>query len=543
MSTFRQKVQATTNWVKPDPEDLVEPPKKSLLGSMMRAAPAATSAGNAARSAHRRKAPPVTAHRLFPAFAALWFAALFGLGGLAISGAALGSLVMMAGLPALVPAAAPPLGFTAHVLVAFGLTFVGAALGLVLGLRLRPAGAVQPWAAPAVAPVNVSAIASGAGDAEADYKVRARDAHPDAPPRRPLVLTEAFADPVSEGLAAEPAQPQTELAQTELLRQKPAPAAQDGAPESSIWIPEFIPGGAGAVQPLDLAVLDLEVPVEEPVFAQVFVSAPEPEALESEAQEPDILELATVDENAFHAEPTDSIAPDAPVEAATEVVPVTPALIAATPQLPIGFAATQPDAAEGAWSPVARAPLESLGLVQLIERLALSMAAHKAAGEAVEEEAVEVAAEEAIEEPVGGAIDEVAVEVASAAPEAEPELEVEPYAEPEFEPGPFSKPQVDQLAADAAAGQAVPPAGSAREAILHRLGALAAGEPQAAADGPPPFSRPANAITSAPTEAVAVLRPAGPSADPAPPGAVLAADADEALRSALATLQRMTARG
>lgn len=538
MSTFRQKVQATTNWVKPDPEDLVEPPKKSLLGSVMRAPPAATSAGDAARSVRRRKAPPVTAHRLFPAFAALWFAALFGLGSLAISGTALGALVMMSGLPALVPAAAPPLGFTAHVLVAFGLALVGAALGLVLGLRLRPAGAVQPWAAPVVAPMNVSAIASGASDAEADYKVRARDAHPDAPPRRPLVLTEAFADPISEGLAAEPAHPETELPETELpqtvlpqtalLRQKPAPAAQDGAPESGIWIPEFIPGGADAVQPLDLAELDLEVPVEEPVFAQVFVPAPEPEVHEPEAQEPDVLELATVDETAIYAEPTDSIAPEAPVEAATEVFPATPALIAATPQLPISFAATQPDVAEGAWSPVASAPLDSLGLVQLIERLALSMAARKAA-----------------EEPVGAAADEVTVELSSAAPEpeAEPELVVEPYAEPEFAPGPFSKPKADQLAADVAAGQGVPPAGSAREAILHRLGELAVGEPQASADGRPPFSRPANAITSAPTEAVAMLRLADPSADPAPSGGVLPADADEALRSALATLQRMTARG
>ena len=31
MGTFRQKVQATTSWAMPDPEDLVEAPKSSIF--------------------------------------------------------------------------------------------------------------------------------------------------------------------------------------------------------------------------------------------------------------------------------------------------------------------------------------------------------------------------------------------------------------------------------------------------------------------------------------------------------------------------------
>lgn len=455
MSTFRQKVQATTNWVKPAPEDLVEAPRRAARASR-------------ARKQSGPPVTPVTTHRLFPALVAVWFAALFGLGSLAVPASVLGALVVKTGLPALVPAAAPPLGFTAHLLVALMLTAFGAAIGLVVALRLRPARVVEARPVETVAP---------AAQPEADdvYKVRARDAHPDAPPRRPLVLTEAFAGPPFEEAA--PAE--------QLLRRKTGLPVSEPVADALPWIPEFTPGGTSASQPLDLSALDLstldladpaEVPVEQPPLAA-----------------PDFQPAA---------------------------IPVPPALIAATPQLPAGCAAALPDVTDGQWSPVAGAPLESLGLVQLIERLAHAIAAQKAANAAI----------------VGA--DPISSPEADVVP-----AEAEREPQPAFEPGPFSQPRMADVAADFAPAEDVPAAGSAREAILRRLGAMAAGDFTEEAGSPaasvPLFSRPASLSANTSTEAVVALRPAVMSS----PDTAAPLETDEALRSALATLQRMTARG
>ena len=487
MSTFRQKVQATTNWVKPDPEDLAETPKASRFARFRRAEPKSANPHMAVPAKPLRKAPqaPVTAHRLFPVFAAIWFAALFGLGSLAISGEVLGAIVVKLGLPALVPATAPPLGFTAHLLVAFALAVVGGVLGLALGLRLRPQREVQ-------AADVVEAPAPGVETETLDvYKVRARDAHPDAPPRRPLVLTEAFAGPLDD-FAAEPEAP--------LLRRKPVQAeyeVRDAEPALEIapWIPEFSPGGTSAVRPLDLAALDLADMdrLANAEIADQFALAPAT-AVEAEPA----IESIEAQSAAPHAEP------EAEAEAATPPIAFAPALIAATPQMPSGFAATLPDLSDGTWSPVAGAPLENLGIVQLIERLALAIAARKASAEAAPETAS------------GHAL------------ETGPELQPEPV----FAPGPFSMAQPSNVA-EAAQDAETSAVGSAREAILRRLGAIAAGEPHAAPDGtPPPFSRPA-VVSETPFRTAAA----------AAPGASMPFETDEALRSALATLQRMTARG
>ena len=487
MSTFRQKFQATTNWVKPDSQAEEEAPR------------AARRTG-----ARRRASAPVTAHRLFPAFAALWFAALFGLGSLAIPGSMLGAVVLKTGLPALVPAAAPPLGFTAHLLVAIALAIFGAALGLALALRLRPAAPAEARPVEVVAPV-VQPVADDV------YKVRARDAHPDAPPRRPLVLTEAFADPMAEEAAApEPVEP--------LLRRKRSLPVSEPVAEAEPWIPEFTPGGTPAVRPLDLSALDLVDPIVQPApFA-----APDrvPDIAEVDGTEADVAEIP--------AEPSPAAEPAPAAEA--PVIPAAPALIAATPQLPAGFAATLPDVPDGTWSPVAGAPLENLGLVQLIERLALAIAAQKAANEAVikADDAAEAAAATAGATPTPAA-DEAAV-----------------FAGPLS--GPFSLPHIASVPTDAAPTADVPAAGSAREALLRRLGALAAGDPTdrgpEPAEAPRSFARPVSAVSA--VDAVVPLRPV----EPAPPTLVQmnAATAslpetDEALRSALATLKRMTARG
>jgi hypothetical protein len=79
---------------------------------------------------------PISAHPAFPAIVALWFAALLGLGSLVLPIALLEKGVTVSGLAALVPSAAPPLGFTARAGIALGGAIVGALAGLVLARKV-----------------------------------------------------------------------------------------------------------------------------------------------------------------------------------------------------------------------------------------------------------------------------------------------------------------------------------------------------------------------------------------------------------------------
>jgi hypothetical protein len=81
----------------------------------------------------------VTQHQLFPAVVALWFGALFGLGSLAVRPSLLEELVIKSRIDLLVPAAAPPLGMTARMLVALAMAVLGAMIGTAIAQRLaRP---------------------------------------------------------------------------------------------------------------------------------------------------------------------------------------------------------------------------------------------------------------------------------------------------------------------------------------------------------------------------------------------------------------------
>ena len=86
-----------------------------------------------------RAAKPITSHQLFPAVVALWFGALFGLGSLAIRPTLLESMVMKSRIDLIVPAAAPPLGITARMLIALAMAAIGAIIGVVIARRIaRP---------------------------------------------------------------------------------------------------------------------------------------------------------------------------------------------------------------------------------------------------------------------------------------------------------------------------------------------------------------------------------------------------------------------
>ncbi|WP_435419293.1 hypothetical protein WAB17_07000 [Parerythrobacter aurantius] len=80
--------------------------------------------------------PPISAHPLFPAIVALWFAALLGIGSLVVPDILLESTVDATGIAAIAPSLAPPLGFTAKLLLASVSAGLGAIIGLVLARKV-----------------------------------------------------------------------------------------------------------------------------------------------------------------------------------------------------------------------------------------------------------------------------------------------------------------------------------------------------------------------------------------------------------------------
>lgn len=420
-----------------------------------------------------------TRHRLFPAFAGLWCAALFGLGSLALPVTTLEQLVALTGLPALVPATAPPLGTTARALVTLALAVAGFGAGLALALRLRPRGAAKPArSTPTTATATATAIATpAASGSEPDRappgraasllaRVRNRDAHPDAPPRRPLILSEDLI-PEEEAHLGRPA--------ATMIVEAPAIAS-----------PVVV---ADAADPFDLAGT-LVLAEDEPV---------------------DRDEALPVS--------------DDPAAAAPTADPADRPLFAAAAQ-----AALEARAAVGA------APLESLGLVQLIERLALAIAerrAHHTEAALPESGLSESALPESVQAeaaliPEGGD---------GPVPQAEPEQA--PAAPGLADPAPVDaaprlhwRPALVRVDGDRPAAE---PGLTASPALLAPVAPRGTGLALAMTDGAP-------ATSVAPvTRSAAPAMPVGmPAAGPLP---ATAADADEALRHALATLRRMAARG
>ena len=283
----------------------------------------------------------VLRHRLFPGLVALWFAALFGLGSLAASANALGALVVHLHLPAILAAAAPPLGLTARLVLAIVLAGLGGAIGLLIGLVLhaRAGGALlhRPTR-PAETPAPREEPATVHDNAP---RVRSRDAHPDAPPRRPLVVTEDVL-PYPTSMVEPALAPQVD---------RPAGDADhrfDAAPEAHD-LPPFLAAAMSAVQ-------------HERDQAAIFVGPAEPIIVlaEREVAAPAVAEPAMPEPVISAPGNSEPVMPD-------PVIDETPAATAVPPPL----------ASQAAAAPkvgLAELPLASLGLVQLIERLALAIA-------------------------------------------------------------------------------------------------------------------------------------------------------------------------
>lgn len=129
------------------------------------------------------QAKPITAHPLFPAVVALWFGALFGLGSLAVRPSLLESLVIASRIDLIVPAAAPPLGLTARILMALGMAAMGAVIGILIARQVtRPKTEVR------------QRKRTGVAREESPLQYRARDAHPDAPARRPISINDELGE-------------------------------------------------------------------------------------------------------------------------------------------------------------------------------------------------------------------------------------------------------------------------------------------------------------------------------------------------------------
>jgi hypothetical protein len=97
-------------------------------------------------SVKRAAAAPVSTHAAFPAIVALWFAALLGIGSLVLPVALFERLVSASGLAAVLPSAAPPLGFTARAGIALAGAIIGALAGLALARKVARAHAPESTA-------------------------------------------------------------------------------------------------------------------------------------------------------------------------------------------------------------------------------------------------------------------------------------------------------------------------------------------------------------------------------------------------------------
>lgn len=259
-------------------------------------------------TATKRKPQPITAHPLFPFVTGLWLATGLGLGSFVMAPALLEGPVVALGLPALVPAAAPPLGFTARALVALIMLIVGAVAGYVIGRRIgRPK---------AEAPVRMRNVGEAAG--------------------RRRALVETVGIEATDEVAAE--------------------IPEVTSPRHSI-----------------MAVEDLGAPLDAPfenadaqLHGQVF--NPAADVAESEPEEAALI-LDAVIEDADDAQTVEAMELVAGLQPSAVTSPVAPpvAPIAEPPAVPF----LQAHAATA--TPLARSPLESLGLVQLVERLALAL--------------------------------------------------------------------------------------------------------------------------------------------------------------------------
>lgn len=175
-------------------------------------------------------------------------AAVAALGALVLPTAVLERVVMDSGLPSIIAAAEPPLGFTARLCLALGAgSFFGITAGLTLfvlvGTKDVDVGIAQPKPQPDTARAPV---------------LRRADAHPDAPPRPPLMAARDLGTPFLEvGAGAIPKPlPLTSLKKEQAGAKRPLAKNDDLA--------DAAPLPLAPIQPLATTPIAAE-PVEQPL--------------------------------------------------------------------------------------------------------------------------------------------------------------------------------------------------------------------------------------------------------------------------------------
>lgn len=537
----------------------------------------------------KRKPKPTTAHPMFPFVTALWFATFLGLGSFAVAPALLEGPVVALGLPALVPAAAPPLGFTARLLFALAMMGLGAVAGYAVGralgrdkveARVRTRGFGKQAARQeqtqtgfeARRPINPTEDLGEPLDAPVTQDVPLR--------RRALSLHDESQLSTPFESAPLPGVLPWEVAAQEEAEAQPEPEAE---PEPVL--------AARAMQPTPADPLALDLLLEE---AQTFgETAHEPAATIAPAIVADL-------DRPFDPSPLTVDAPDV-----AEAAPTAPAAPARSCS-PAPILQARPNAS----APIEHAALDGLGLVQLIERLALAISRRtRRADHTSATPAVEATAPAAVPEPreiarFGSSALADPAPAASAEYRAAPERVVQlrpaqfqPVTAPDFDASVSNDAQdeeedlgldrflrmsplrtreaaskTDQAAPDDAAPE--PEVAEERYPSLLDIGPVAARrEPLRIDDGisdepdedaaiepvvvfpgqqqARQFERPSiTPLAGSPLAAPGRAAPSPPTADAddsemaSQPGPALDADeADRALRAALATLQRMTAQG
>ena len=422
---------------------------------------------------------PVSLHPAFPAIVALWFAALFGIGSLVLPAVLLDRVVSATGLASLLPAAAPPLGMTARLILAIAGALAGAALGVALARRI--AGAHAP-------------------------KGESRAAKLAAASRRPISVHDELGDAIELGAV-------TNGESLPISHRHALAISEDDRPSDFLYrapLPGEDPDALApfAAAPIVSAVLDdepfelSEVAQEDDEDSEMTGNPESPSPWPSHQHYPRGLE------------PLPFAAPSLARRAADDAEAMPEPEPESEPELQLK-AVTVAEAAEvpADWQ---SAPLEGLGLVQLVQRLGATIERRRQvmASAAALPPAPPVAFAEADLEP---AAPEEAVQAMAAffgsAPAAKPEPEaseqVAPTAAPRSE---FVRVEEPEEEADLAEPAVVFPGQEA----------------------PAPGSR----WLDPPGKHV--LSKAKGAAEPVAAAPRIPADADAALRAALATLQRMS---
>ena len=309
--------------------------------------------------------PPISLHPAFPLIVALWFAALLGLGSLILPVVLLERAVEASGLAALVPAAGPPLGFTARGIVAVTAALGGGIIGIAIARRIARAHRPAPES-------RIVQLSNGS--------------------RRPIsIKDEVGGDGVVNGESL-PISRRRALAisqddrPSDFLYQAPLPGEETDAPATSPAVAGDEP--AADAEPLELSELAADPPESTADEAQDAVNDEDIEMTESrefqtarsaqpfhapERGPSDHLEGRDLGEADAACDPEPlpfsppslgrrSVAP-APEAELDKPAAVGPGLGLAS----AGDSATTPDIGSGAaWE---TAPLEELGLVQLVQRL------------------------------------------------------------------------------------------------------------------------------------------------------------------------------